>query len=752
MTDSNIALSLPMVDSGEAGAQDNSPSRRQILASGLGSSIGSDGGRRHHQTLANSGKAPPPGTQSTDFDLHESRQFIEHVESMSTRERKLKGGLRWVLLMIIGAATGLVGVSIDKAVEGFFWLRKHVVDSCLCGLKDQLVDPTCVAESGLLVYLVYIGFCLLLAGVAGFLVCYVEPLAAGSGIPEVKCYLNGVHLPNVVELKTLICKAPGVMFSVSAGMPCGKEGPMIHSGAIIGGVIAKAGAGPILRPYRSDVEARDFVVAGAAAGVAAAFGAPLGGVLFAMEEGATFFTPMIMLRTFVCCISSTLIVRFFLTGFEGVEPWGTMGAAAPLSFGNFARSNWKIWELPIFAIMGVIGGLMGAGFNQLNTELTKWRMVHIKGRGFRRYMEVFAVTFTIATITYLMPVLLNSGELVPDNFTNATKLFRNPGTKNIHALFHTDANFEVGDLLLFGTVYYCLACWCYGLGLPSGLFVPSLLTGAAFGRVAGQMLQGVTWDNYSDKATTDAGVYALMGATAMLSGMARITISLAVILMEASGTVQWALPIFITTMFSKWAGDFFTIGLYDIHINLKHIPLLEANPEKEMLVMQAEDVMKRRHDLVTFDQVVTVGRIMDVLKSCHHHGFPVLEEGGHFLGLIKRDTLKQVLWRGKNFNCFQDPGQDLAEPSPMVPFKEERTHQTVDALASALATEDLELMVDLRPYVNEGCYTVPEHASVTRVYKLFRGMGLRHLPVVSRLGMPAGMITRADLRLVEEHH
>merc|ERR1719199_1912050 len=108
---------------------------------------------------------------------------------------------------------------------------------------------------------------------------------------------------------------------------------------------------------------------------------------------------------------------------------------------------------------------------------------------------------------------------------------------------------------------------------------------------------------YHDPETTDAGVYALIGATAMLSGMARITISLAVILMEASGTVQWALPIFVVTMCSKWAGDIFTIGLYDIHIFLKNIPLLEATPEKEMLVMKARQVMKPSDELITVNQV-----------------------------------------------------------------------------------------------------------------------------------------------------
>jgi chloride channel 7 len=683
---------------------------------------------------------PPPGTESTDFDLHESKQFVEHTRDLTKYETKLKGGLRWVLLIIIGMSTGLVGVCIDLAVENFFELRRQ--------LQAYLIDT---GSHVVTVYLAYLGVCLLLAAVAGFLVCYVEPLAAGSGIPEVKCYLNGVHLPNVVALKTLVAKAPGVMFSVAAGMPCGKEGPMIHSGACIGGVIAKAGAGPMLRPYRSDVETRDFVVAGAASGVAAAFGAPLGGVLFAMEEGATFFTPLIMLRTFVCSVSATLVVRFFLAGLQSGYPWGTMGAAAPLSFGDFSKSNWHIWELPIFALMGAAGGLSGALFNSLNTKLTKWRMVHVKGRGHRRYAEVFFVTSVIASIMFWMPIALCNGELDEKQFNNsAALLFRDPGTKNIHALFHKTEDFNGGHLFLFGCIYYCLACWCYGLGLPSGLFVPSLLTGAAFGRLAGQSFQDLFALKYDSPLTTDPGVYALIGATAMLSGMARITISLATILMEASGTVQWALPIFVTTMCSKWAGDVFTIGLYDIHINLKHIPLLEANPEKEMLMMKASDVMSEADKLLSFKQTESVSHILEVLEACDHHGFPVIQEGNHFVGLLKRETLLQILWRGKSHDVFQDPGSEA--PSAMVPYKAERTYRSLDEIKASLTQEDLQKLVDLKPYINQGCYTVPEHASLTRVYKLFRGMGLRHLPVVNRMGVAVGMITRADLLLAEGHH
>ncbi|KAK7079398.1 H(+)/Cl(-) exchange transporter 7, partial [Halocaridina rubra] len=108
----------------------------------------------------------------------------------------------------------------------------------------------------------------------------VEPMAAGSGIPQVKCYLNGVKIPRVVRIKTLLAKATGVTMSVLGGLAVGKEGPMIHSGAVIA---AGASQGKttsldydfgIFEYFREDHEKRDFVSGGAAAGVAAAFGAP----------------------------------------------------------------------------------------------------------------------------------------------------------------------------------------------------------------------------------------------------------------------------------------------------------------------------------------------------------------------------------------------------------------------------------------------------------------------------------------------
>ena len=78
-----------------------------------------------------------------------------------------------------------------------------------------------------------------LAFLAASLVVFLAPAARGSGIPMVKCYLNGIKIPEVVRVKTLIAKIFGVAFAVAGGLACGKEGPMIHSGSIVAAGISQ---------------------------------------------------------------------------------------------------------------------------------------------------------------------------------------------------------------------------------------------------------------------------------------------------------------------------------------------------------------------------------------------------------------------------------------------------------------------------------------------------------------------------------
>merc|ERR1719209_1195035 len=210
--------------------------------------------------------------------------------------------------------------------------------------------------------------------IAAVLVAYFAPVAAGSGIPQVKCYLNGVKVPKVVRIKTLFCKVIGVTFSVVGGLAVGKEGPMIHSGAVIAAGISQGRTTTfkkdfrIFEYFRDDHEKRDFVSGGAAAGVSAAFGAPVGGVLFSLEEGASFWNQALTWRIFLASILSSYTLNFFMGIYKGIP--GQLSNGGLLNFGSFENATYEVWELPFFLLIGALGGVLGAVFNHMNYKLT----------------------------------------------------------------------------------------------------------------------------------------------------------------------------------------------------------------------------------------------------------------------------------------------------------------------------------------------------------------------------------------------
>lgn len=199
----------------------------------------------------------------------------------------------------------------------------------------------------------------------------IEPMAGGSGIPEVKVFLNGIDLPRINDIKTGICKILGVIGSVSAGLPVGKEGPMVHSGAVVATAITSG-------KVRDDKARRDYVSCGAAAGVCTAFSAPIGGILFALEEGSSYWTPSITFRTFFCSASS--IATLYVLNSVGIQ-FGKVGFDKLFSFGNFifedGESSYAVFELGIFLPIGIMGGLIGACFNEANKAITIWRIKYI---------------------------------------------------------------------------------------------------------------------------------------------------------------------------------------------------------------------------------------------------------------------------------------------------------------------------------------------------------------------------------------
>ncbi len=171
----------------------------------------------------------------------------------------------------------------------------------------------------------------------------MSPQAVGSGIPQIKSYLNGVNIPKLMRFRTLCGKVLGVIFSVTGGLAVGKEGPMIHSGAIVAAGLSqgKATSLPITtkynKSYRNDKEKRDFVACGAAAGVSAAFGAPLGGLLFAIEEGASHINHNTLWRIAMSSITSYFVLNLSVSAVSGIPGQMSNGKSNKLLGNIFGR-------------------------------------------------------------------------------------------------------------------------------------------------------------------------------------------------------------------------------------------------------------------------------------------------------------------------------------------------------------------------------------------------------------------------------
>ena len=181
--------------------------------------------------------------------------------------------------------------------------------------------------------------------------------AAGSGVAEVRVILSGFVIHGFLGLHTLVIKTTGLVLSVASGLSLGKEGPYVHIATCVGNIACR-----LFTKYdRNDGKRREVLSAAAAAGVAVAFGAPLGGVLFGLEEVAYFFPAKTLFRTFFCCITAALTLKF-------LNPYGTHKI---VMFQIRYVIDWEYFELGSFIMVGMLGGAAGALFIKASRQWAK---------------------------------------------------------------------------------------------------------------------------------------------------------------------------------------------------------------------------------------------------------------------------------------------------------------------------------------------------------------------------------------------
>ncbi|XP_012538386.1 H(+)/Cl(-) exchange transporter 7 [Monomorium pharaonis] len=692
--------------------------------------------------------------ESLDYDPCENYLLKDEERKKGYKFIVRKNFARWFIFLLIGICTALIACFVDILIEElsslkYGWLKKYV-DHCVVG--SCLWVP----------YLMWLILNIIPVFIGAILVSYIEPVAAGSGIPQVKCYLNGVKIPRVVRIKTLAVKTIGVICTVVGGLAGGKEGPMIHSGAVVAAGISQGKSTTfkkdlkIFEYFREDHEKREFVSGGAASGVSAAFGAPIGGVLFSIEEGTSFFNQSLTWRTFFASMITTFTLNVILSAYHG-HP-GDLSFPGLLNLGKFESIPYEIYEIPLFMVMGTLGGLFGALWNHVNYKITCFRLRFVTQK-WRKVIEAVLVAILSATIGSLMIYFVNDCKPLGNDPTKfpvqmyceegqynavASLWFQTPES-SVRSLFH-DPKGAHNDLTLaiFVVLYFILAAMTFGLSMSSGLFIPSLLIGSAWGRLIGSGLAKLC----PNCEVLDPGKYALLGAAAQLGGVVRMTISLTAILIEATQGIYFGLPVIIVLIMAKWVGDFFNEGIYDIHIQMAGIPLLPWEPPPLSNNIYATEIMS--HPVVALKTVENVGHIVELLKCVTFNGFPVVDPPssdqaeivsyGRLRGLILRSQLI-VLLKNKVFNEYEEFWE---KPLTINMFRNEYPrYPTIEQVA--ITEEEKTYTIDLRHFMNPSPYTVQHSATLPRTFRLFRALGLRHVPIVNDTNEVIGIITRKDV-------
>ncbi|KAL0280744.1 UNVERIFIED_CONTAM: hypothetical protein PYX00_001956 [Menopon gallinae] len=349
----------------------------------------------------------------------------------------------WMCVLLVGLFTGAVAGVIDIGATWMsdlkfgicpqaFWLNQ---EQCCWSSNEMTFDKgNCSqwwpwpevfnqAREGVGAYIIsyffYICWALLFAALAAALVRAFAPYACGSGIPEIKTILSGFIIRGYLGKWTLIIKSVGIMLAVSAGLSLGKEGPMVHIACCIGNIFSY-----LFPKYGSnEAKKREILSAAAAAGVSVAFGAPIGGVLFSLEEVSYYFPLKTLWRSFFCALVAAFILR-------SINPFGNEHSV--LFYVEYNKP-WIFFELVPFVGLGIIGGIIGTIFIKANLYWCRYRKTSKLGQ--YPVAEVLVVAVVTAIIAYPNPYTrMNTSQLI-------LLLFSQCGISNSDNLCDYDRNF-----------------------------------------------------------------------------------------------------------------------------------------------------------------------------------------------------------------------------------------------------------------------------------------------------------------------
>ncbi|WP_405420187.1 ClC family H(+)/Cl(-) exchange transporter [Streptomyces erythrochromogenes] len=392
--------------------------------------------------------------------------------------RRWSDGRAFVVAALAGCLVGLVGGGFRWCLEHADLLRASVVEAAAgLGWAGRLI-PVALTAAG--------------AAVACAIARRV-PHAAGSGIQHVEAVWRQEAEARSAWL--LPAKFVGGLVAIGSGLVLGREGPIVHMGAAIG-----SGAG---RRGRLDAEdARMLHSALGGAGLAVAFTAPLGGLVFVCEEVTGTVRPRLVLLTLVGTATAVAASRL-IVGDAPVLPMSAVPAP-------------PLWMLPVFLLCGVTAGALGAAYSALVVGTME------VCDGLTRVPLVVRAAVIGALVGALMafdPLLTGGGDQLTE------RLLAGGGLTGAALVVCLAVRFVAGPL-------------SYAAATPGGLFAPLLALGALWGTLTHALASPLL-----PAGAAGPAVFAVVGMAAVFTGVVRAPLTGIVLVTEMTGAGVLLLPL-----------------------------------------------------------------------------------------------------------------------------------------------------------------------------------------------------------------
>jgi len=382
-----------------------------------------------------------------------------------------------LLALLVGVASGLIGAVFRLTLEAADRFRS----AAIAWAHGREVAG----------FLLIVGGCAAAVAFAALLVRRFSPYASGSGIPQVEAVLKDELPPPPPRL--LLVKFFGGVLAIGSGLALGREGPSVQMGAAIAHVV-----GRLFR--REWLDCKVLIAAGAGAGLATAFNAPIAGAVFTFEELVRRVEPRTAIAVLGASAAAIAVARVFL----GPDP---DFAVVPLAYVG-ARA----W--PLFAVLGAAAGFAGMLYNAAlictlgaTDRLGRWPVE----------IRAAIIGASVGALGWILPNLVGGGEDI---------------TQRVLAGGTSLAVVPLAFLLRFG-----LGAASYAAATPGGLFAPLLVLGAQLGLLAGALC-GVAFPGMG----LEPRAFAVVGMAAFFTGVVQAPVTGIVLVTEMTASFPLLLP------------------------------------------------------------------------------------------------------------------------------------------------------------------------------------------------------------------